>query len=153
VPGRFSWRKYKDQINIDTVRKRLWDATKPDNGGHLVGSEKEGWLLTKAGRVFADSHVEHLEKVDLSKTRLSTKEQAWLMREKQRMLGETAYQIFSDGNLDEISAIDAERFYRIDDYVTGAARKLKVERATNLLGHDPDVGEAVRELVKFVRDI
>ena len=23
APGRFSWRKYKDQINIDTVRKRL----------------------------------------------------------------------------------------------------------------------------------
>ena len=24
APGRFSWRKYKDQINIDTVRKRLF---------------------------------------------------------------------------------------------------------------------------------
>lgn len=26
APGRFTWRKYKDQINIETVRKRLWDA-------------------------------------------------------------------------------------------------------------------------------
>jgi hypothetical protein len=33
APGRFSWRKYKDQINIDTVRKRLWDATKAEKGG------------------------------------------------------------------------------------------------------------------------
>ena len=29
APGRFSWRKYPRQINIDTVRKRLWDACKP----------------------------------------------------------------------------------------------------------------------------
>jgi hypothetical protein len=27
APRRFTWRKYPDQINIDTVRKRLWDAT------------------------------------------------------------------------------------------------------------------------------
>jgi len=53
APGRFSWRKYKDQINIDTVRKRLWDATKNDKGAYLIGSEKTGWRLTKAGFDFA----------------------------------------------------------------------------------------------------
>ena len=31
--GRFTWRKYPDQINIDAVRKRLWDAAKPEKGG------------------------------------------------------------------------------------------------------------------------
>jgi hypothetical protein len=30
APGRFAWRKYPDQINIDTVRKRLWDARKDE---------------------------------------------------------------------------------------------------------------------------
>lgn len=29
APRRFTWRKYPDQINIETVRKRLWDARKP----------------------------------------------------------------------------------------------------------------------------
>jgi hypothetical protein len=53
APGRFCWRKYKDQINIDTVRKRLWDATKAEKGGYLIGSEKTGWRLTKAGFDFA----------------------------------------------------------------------------------------------------
>src|ERR1700731_4921954 len=51
APGRFAWRKYKDQINIDAVRKRLWDAAKPEKGGLLIGSEKTGWRLTKAGFV------------------------------------------------------------------------------------------------------
>jgi len=38
APGRFSWRKYKDQINIETVRKRLWDAAKPEKGQYLIGT-------------------------------------------------------------------------------------------------------------------
>src|SRR5688500_18667846 len=52
APGRFSWRKYPTQINIDTVRKRLWDATKPEKGALLIGSERSGWRLTKAGYDF-----------------------------------------------------------------------------------------------------
>src|ERR1700730_15529775 len=57
APGRFSWRKYKDQINIDTVRKRLWDASKPEKGGYLIGSEKSGWRLTKSGFDFAKKTI------------------------------------------------------------------------------------------------
>jgi hypothetical protein len=44
APGRFAWRKYKDQINIEAVRKRLWDAAKAEKGGLLIGSEKTGFL-------------------------------------------------------------------------------------------------------------
>src|SRR5436190_9077717 len=58
APGRFTWRKYKDQINIDTVRKRLWDATKEERGGLLIGSEKTGWRLTKSGYDFAKKRIE-----------------------------------------------------------------------------------------------
>ena len=46
APGRFGWRKYKEQINIDAVRKRLWDAAKPEKGAYLIGSDKLGWRLT-----------------------------------------------------------------------------------------------------------
>ena len=46
APGRFTWRKYSDQINIDTVRKRLWDAMRTDKGGLLKGTERGGWILT-----------------------------------------------------------------------------------------------------------
>ena len=79
APGRFSWRKYKHQINIDTVRKRLWDATKKDGGYH-------------------------------------------------------------------------ERFFRVDDYVVGDARKLKVERAKNAFANEPDFVDAIQAIAKFVRD-
>ena len=60
APGRFTWRKYADQINIDTVRKRLWDATKPEKGSYLIGSERTGWRLTKAGVDFARRRIKKL---------------------------------------------------------------------------------------------
>jgi hypothetical protein len=70
APGRFSWRKYKDQINIDTVRKRLWDATKHEKGAYLIGTEKGGWLVTEIGCQFAEANATKLDWLDLSKTRL-----------------------------------------------------------------------------------
>ena len=33
APGRFTWRKYHDQINIDTVRKRLCGTTSSAHNG------------------------------------------------------------------------------------------------------------------------
>ncbi|MGA2865834.1 MAG: hypothetical protein ABSF95_15285 [Verrucomicrobiota bacterium] len=50
APGRFTWRKYPDQISIDAVRKGLWDATRTDKGGLLKGTARGGWIPTDAGR-------------------------------------------------------------------------------------------------------
>jgi hypothetical protein len=90
APGRFSWRKYKDQINIDTVRKRLWDATKLDKGAYLIGSEKTGWRLTKAGFDFARRGVKKTNAAALSKERTSQTEGALNARELRRMMLEDA---------------------------------------------------------------
>ena len=128
APTRFNWRKYKDQINIEAVRKRLWDASKPEKGGYLLGSERDGWLLTQAGLKFCKKHV-RLFKVGVSSTkRHSKREQSWINREQVRMLAEAAYQKFAAGKQNSISSLEAERFFRVDDYVIGAARKTKIQR-------------------------
>jgi hypothetical protein len=75
APGRFTWRKYSDQINIENVRAFLSDAKKDKNGAFLRGAGKDGWLLTESGAAFAKAKVGSLENVDLSRERLSTKEQ------------------------------------------------------------------------------
>ena len=49
MPGRFSWRKYKDQINIEIVRAFLSDAKKPKNGAYLSGTGQ-----ADAARALAD---------------------------------------------------------------------------------------------------
>jgi hypothetical protein len=53
APGRFTWRKYPDQINIENVRTFLSDAKKPKNGSFLLGAGKDGWILTEAGLALA----------------------------------------------------------------------------------------------------
>ena len=128
APGRFSWRKYKDQINIDTVRKRLWDATKAEKGGYLIGSEKQGWRLTKAGFDFAQREIAAASIETPIKRRSSRIERTAKTRETRRMLREDAYVKFAHGQNSEITKSEAERFFRIDDYVTGKARLAKIER-------------------------
>jgi hypothetical protein len=64
APGRFSWRKYREQVNIESVRKRLWDATRQDS---LIRSEKTGWRLTKAGFDFARRRLRGLVPAELGK--------------------------------------------------------------------------------------
>jgi hypothetical protein len=49
APGRFSWRKYPEQINLELVRVYLSDAKKPEKGGLLLGSGRTGWSLTTHG--------------------------------------------------------------------------------------------------------
>ena len=128
APGRFAWRKYKDQINIETVRKRLWDAAKPEKGGYLTGSERDGWLLTQAGLKFCKSNLPALKPLQNVKRRYSKREGGWIKLERLRLLAEPAFQKFSVGRTNEISAIEAERFFRVDDYVTGNARKSKSKK-------------------------
>lgn len=151
APGRFAWRKYKEQVNIDTVRKRLWDALKPSKGKYLIGSEKNGWLLTESGVAFAAHYSTKLRTVDLSMTRQSAKEKAWMKRECQRLIGEKAFEKFVESKIDTVTPAEAERFFRIDDYVTGQAREGKIERIINHLGDDPNLGPAIQAIARLIR--
>lgn len=152
APGRFSWRKYKQQINIDTVRKRLWDAAKNKGGPLLLGSEKEGWLLTEAGLEFSKANASRLLSEDLQRTRQSQREQTWTTRERARMMSEVAFQKWNSGQPDEITPVEAERLFRIDDYVIGKARASRLKRALDTFANDPVLGGAVKDIAKLVRD-
>ena len=114
APGRFTWRKYRDQINIDTVRKRLWDAATPEKGAYLAGSEKKGWMLTTAGLNFATKNIASMDSADLSKERLGLKEKQWLRSERIRMLSSEAYAKVRTGQADTVNFQEAEEFFRIE---------------------------------------
>jgi hypothetical protein len=151
APGRFTWRKYSDQINIENVRAFLSDAKKEKNGAFLRGAGKDGWLLTESGAAFAKARVDSLENVDLSRERLSVKDRRWLQHERARMLGSEAFTKFSRGMVDVITTQEAESFFRLDVYVTGNVREDKIVRALNAFGSDPKLGPAVKALAPKVR--
>src|SRR5918996_3165501 len=103
APGRFTWRKYSHQINIENVRAFLSDAKKEKNGAFLRGAGKDGWLLTESGAAFAKARVRSLENVDLSRERLSVKDRRWLQHERTRMLSSEAFAKFSKRKTDAIT--------------------------------------------------
>jgi hypothetical protein len=143
APGRFTWRKYKNQINIDHVRWALLDAKKAENGGYITGSAKEGWQLTPAGARFCSGASKILKELDLSRQRIDRKEEAWARRERARLLNEEAYRKLMQGKGREISLDEVERFFRVDDYIVGEARQARLRRILNLFGQDPKLGKAV----------
>ena len=63
APGRFTWKNFRNQINIENVRTFLSDAKKPKNGAFLLGAGKDGWILTEAGLAFATKRVKDLDAV------------------------------------------------------------------------------------------
>lgn len=150
APGRFSWRKYKEQINIDTVRKRLWDATKPEKGAYLLGSEKAGWRLTKSGFDFALRYFDAGNAPQLNKLRTSQTERTAQTREINRMMKEDAFQKIRMGLTTSITQSEAERFFRIDDYVTGKARAGKIERFRIMATDNNELMQAIDLLARLV---
>ncbi|MGQ0762585.1 MAG: hypothetical protein ACT4OT_11330 [Acidobacteriota bacterium] len=149
APGRFTWRKYPEQIDIEIVRVCLSNAKKPQNGKYLAGTGKDGWLLTERGHAFAREQARQLEGLDLSKIRHTASERQWINRERGRML---ASDVLSKFQLNKsVTLQEAEAFFRLDDYVRGEARERRILRVVNTFGRDPQLGTIVTKLAKKIR--
>lgn len=151
APGRFAWRKYTDQINIDNVRWALLDAKKAENGALLTGSAKVGWLLTNAGTRFAEKAIELLNSQGTPRNRITTRERIWRGRERERLLSEVAYEKFATGNADAITSREAARFFRVDEYVVGQKRRDSIERLINAFQNDRELGTVVAAIANKVQ--
>lgn len=150
VPGRFTWRKYREQINIKNISAFLWDARKPKNGAYLIGADISGWMLTESGLRLAKERVGELESSDLSRSPLSSKEKSWMRRERERMLASDAFTKFSADQSEAISLQEAQSFFRVDAYVTGSAREEKLLRMTNAFGGDRELGPLIKLLASMI---
>jgi hypothetical protein len=146
APGRFTWHKYKDQINIENVRTFLSDAKKLKNGAYLQGSGKKGWILTSSGVAFAKQNLKIMKSSNLIKIPLSKEEKRWNNLEKARMLAHPIMSKLQSNGVDTVTTQEAESFFRVDDYVTGVAREKKISRILNTFRDDPKLGQIVVEL-------
>lgn len=140
---RFSWNKYPQQIRLDRVNKRLYDAR---NANYLTGSDKSGWLLTENGVRLAKELLETADFADFGKKSLTLKEKQWLRGEKVRLLASEAFQKAQSEGINAVTRHEAEAFFRIDAYVAGEARSRKIHRVVNNFGDDAVLGEIVTAL-------
>lgn len=151
APGRFTWRKYPSQVNLELIRVYLSDAKKSEKGAYLTGSGTDGWLLSEAGFEFARKAVKSLSSVDLSRTVIGPREKKWRRSERTRLMSTQAFRKFLAEGPNAVSAQEAATFFRIDGYVVGRLKEEKLNRILNTFGDDVEIGEAVRHFAKIVR--
>lgn len=141
-PGRFAWRKYPEQVNLDAVRKRLWDARRVDKGAYVIGCEKDGWALTDAGHQFAERHARSLS-IPAERQPLGLREQQWRRSERGRLIGTAAYEVYETSGPEAVSYRDACSFFRVDDSTSDSMVRQRVERTLTFFREDPLLGDLV----------
>jgi hypothetical protein len=151
APGRFTWVKYPEQINIHTIKTHLWDAKSDRKGCLLLGSEKDGWILTPNGLELARSRIDAIKEVQPTRKKLTAAEQQWRRTERIRMLNSDAYRKLIAEGEDAVTSPEAEAFFRLNDYVIGEARERKINRVLNMFGDDAELGSAVKKLAAKMR--
>jgi hypothetical protein len=150
APGRFTWAKYPDQINIHTIMTHLWDAKSNRRGCILIGSEKEGWMLSEHGMELARSRLTSLTGVKAARRKFTTGEKQWMRAERVRLLHSEAFRKAAAGVAVTREEVDA--FFRLNDYVGGEARERKITRVLNTFGDDAELGAAVKALAEKARN-
>ena len=79
------------------------------------------------------------------------KDESWIARERARMLGEPAHAKAKNNRLDEISVAEAERFFRLDDYIVGEARNRRILQVQNAFHDDPELSPTLVKSAELVR--
>lgn len=151
APGRFTWRKYPDQINLELVRTYLSAAKR--RAGYLSGVGTVGWTLSPKGLAWAKSDGQMLLGQDKSRRREELKggsidEVRW-RRERDRVLATEAWRQWNAGYQD-ISERNAEEVFRIDSYAIGRTRDMKIARLRNMFGDDPELGPFIANVAAIV---
>lgn len=148
-PGRFSWRKHPEQINLELVRVRLSEAKSPSHGALLRGSQRRGWTLTAAGLAWAKETAAGPDSSALAgpehRERGGSVDTQRLDREKTRLTSSSAWRKWPD-SVDEISRSDAEEVFRVDSYANAELREIKTDRLRKMFADDV-------ELLKFLEHL
>jgi len=147
APGRFAWKKYPDQINLEMVRVSLSDAKKEAYGGWVDGSGKTGWTMTEAGRRWAAKESASLLGDPLGKDRAEGRgggvdERRW-RAERTRIMGLEAWlDWLATGRISEASAAIV---FRVDAYTVGRIRSRKIARLAGLFDEDAKLRPFIRQ--------
>ena len=146
APGQFRWRKYPDQINLDTARVSLTDAAKK----RLVsGGVQRGWSLTVSGVRWASANLpatsdpgrrEPLDRQAKRRQHLERSRIVTLPASIKHLSGEP------------VSRREAESVFRVDDYSSLQRKVQSVERMKSLFTSDPEMHGFLEEMAGILME-
>lgn len=135
APGRFRWKKYPEQINIEKIRVMVYQSVRA-HPPLVAGGMRDGWMLTPAGIHWAFQ----TPGVASAPVLASLARGAALLHQTE------AWEKFSRLVPEEITVYDARRFLRVDEYTSARRRKERVQAVRNIAAHDDDLGALVAYL-------
>lgn len=154
APGRFGWRKYPEQINLELVRVYLSDAKKAAHGGLIDGSGRRGWTLTVAGLRFAAPIARTLVGGELARDPNEAQggsiSQARRDRERRRIQQTVAWTSWSRDKKTMISVSVAQEVFRIDSYVSNDLAQVKIERLRKLFVEDGHLTAFLNDMAQLI---
>jgi hypothetical protein len=149
APGRFSWKKYPDQINLELIRVFLSDAKKNTNK-LVIGSGRTGWRLTQRGLQWAEKVSETVGKLDASRSRSQSRsgsiDEQRRRRERSRIVATRAWHLWTTGVRD-IPVVEAKPVFRIDSYAHGELREAKITRVRAMFSDDSELAPFLDHLI------
>ena len=150
APGRFTWTKHPDQVNLEHVRVRLSDAKNNNEDGRVDGGGPAGWHLTAEGTRWARAQRGRLASSLDERKRVDQQSKRRLHLEKTRILGLPAWRKFSSGQ--SVGRREAEAVFRLNDYVRGPRRRLLIDRVASLLLHDEQLGSFATQMATLASE-
>lgn len=152
APGRFGWRKYPENPNLELVRVVLSNCKKSKQP-LLQGKGNTGWGLTQAGLKRAREIAARSSELDLSPSaaaeKLTPPMQARLNRERQRLMATNAWDHWKQ-SLTKPTASEAKEVYRIDNYAVGPMRETKVTRLQGLFSDDEEISRFLESCAQLL---
>ena len=124
APGKFTWRKYPEYIDLQVVNQALQDARRERNGGLVLGKSLTGWMLSPAGIKWISSlDVEGQEITDqLAGYRRGSLQMSQEI-ESNRLRNTEAFKSYEEDKGVEITLNDFYKFARINEYFPSKTRQ------------------------------
>lgn len=136
APGRFSWRKFPERIDLSLVAVALRDAKKAAKGALLVGNNATGWMLSPAGvRWFRGVNINDFLDASLARQRrasITANQQAECIRLRRTR----AYLLYAACKSEAISVQDFHEFARLNEYFQAKARQRRYALLDNAVADD-----------------
>jgi hypothetical protein len=133
APGRFRWKKYPEQIDLERVRLSIKNL-RDDRPSFISGGMRNGWMLTPAGIAWCRQ---------IAGQQASTPGPAV-----SSLRSTAAFQKWQDGRAEEITVYDARQLLQVDEYTSDRRRRERIQAVGNAAADDPDLSSLLVHLRK-----
>lgn len=154
-PERFSWRKYPGQINLEAVRKRLYDARREQPAARLNGSDRRGWNLTQVGLEWVSEvgDLAGMSRESHAGPAPRGTEIARQKRERRRLQTMAGFEQYLKYGIEfRPSLNDAKKVFKINEYTPQKHIEKMIVRQLTLFQDDAEIRQFLELCAKEVRD-